>query len=193
RPFWQYFYPLLQHTFPDQMLAVAFDDLYAALNIVKPSYIRVDADELTYNLHIMLRFEIERDLLEDRVRLQELPQLWRDKMKSYLGVVPPTDREGVLQDVHWSIGAIGYFPTYTLGNLYAVQFFNQARRALPDLPDRIARGDLLSLKAWLNKHIHRWGRLYTADELVRRVTGEPLTPDHFLAYLEHKYGELYKL
>src|SRR5438552_17325564 len=104
-----------------------------------------------------------------------------------------SDREGVLQDVHWSIGAIGYFPTYTLGNLYAVQFFNQARRALPDLPDRIARGDLLSLKAWLNKHIHRWGRLYTADELVRRVTGEPLTPDHFLAYLEHKYGEIYKL
>jgi len=153
----------------------------------------VDADELTYNLHIMLRFEIERDLLEDRLRLEELPQLWRDKMKTYLGIVPPTDREGVLQDVHWSLGAIGYFPTYTLGNLYAVQFFNQARRDLPDLSDRIARGDLLSLKVWLNERIHRWGRLYTADELVRRVTGEPLTPDHFLTYLEHKYGELYKL
>jgi len=114
-------------------------------------------------------------------------------MKGYLGIVPPTDREGVLQDVHWSLGAIGYFPTYTLGNLYSVQFFNQARRDIPDLPDRIARGDLLSLKAWLNERIHRWGRLYTADELVRRLTGEPLTPDHFLTYLENKYGELYKL
>src|SRR3989449_6934862 len=132
----------------------------------------------------MLRFEIERDLLEDRVRVEELPQLWRDKMKSCLGVVPPTDREGVLQDVHWSIGAIGYFPTYTLGNLYAVQFFNQARRALPDLPDRIARGDLLSLKAWLNKHIHRRGRLYTADALEGRVPGGPLSPARFLDYLE---------
>ena len=193
RPFWQHFYPLLQHTFPDQLRPVALDDFHASLNIVKPSFIRVDADELTYNLHIMLRFEIERDLLEDRVRVEELPQLWRDKMKSYLGIVPPTDREGVLQDVHWSLGAIGYFPTYTLGNLYSVQFFNQARRDIPDLPDRIARGDLLSLKAWLNERIHRWGRLYTADELVRRLTGEPLSPVHFLTYLENKYGELYKL
>src|SRR5207244_8845911 len=175
------------------MLAVPFDDLYAVPNLVKPSYLRVDSDELNYHLHIMLPFEIERDPLEDRGRLQELPQLWRDKMKSYLGIVPPTDREGVLQDVHWSLGAIGYFPTYTLGNLYSVQFFNQARRDIPDLSDRIARGDLLSLKTWLNERIHKWGRLYTADELVRRVTGEPLTPDHFLTYLGNKYGEPYKL
>src|SRR5205823_9444132 len=117
RPFWSFAFPRLQRSFPEQLGDLNAESYYRAVNRVRPSYIRVDADELTYNLHIMLRFEIERDLLEDRLRLEELPQLWRDKMKTYLGIVPPTDREGVLQDVHWSLGAIGYFPTYTLGNL----------------------------------------------------------------------------
>jgi carboxypeptidase Taq len=153
----------------------------------------VDADELTYNLHIMLRFEIERDMLEDRVAIEDLPQLWRDKMEAFLGVSPETDREGVLQDVHWSLGAIGYFPTYTLGNLYSVQFFNQAVRDTPDLIDRIAEGNLQPLKTWLNEKIHRWGRTYTAEALVKRVTGEPLNPDHFTSYLERKYAEIYQL
>ena len=193
RPFWQHFYPLLRRTFPAQMQDVTLDALYTALNRVFPSFIRVDADELTYNLHILLRFEIERDLMEDRVRAEELPALWRDKMQAYLGIVPPTDREGVLQDVHWSIGAIGYFPTYTLGNLYAAQFFDQAKREMPDLIEHIAAGDLIPLKQWLNDKIHRWGRLYTADELVRRVTGEPLTLAHFMSYVEDKYAEIYQL
>lgn len=193
RPFWQHFYPLLQDAFPEPFRNISLDAFYAAVNTVKPSFIRVDADELTYNLRIMLRFEIERDLMEGRVQVEDLPQLWRDKMHAYLGVVPETDREGVLQDVHWALGAIGYFPTYTLGNLYAVQFFNQARRDLPDLLDRIAAGDLAPLKAWLNERVHRWGRTFTADQLVRRVTGEPLNPDHFLTYLENKFAEIYKL
>jgi carboxypeptidase Taq len=193
RPFWRHFYPVLQDTFPEQLRSVPLSEFYAALNTVKPSFIRVDADELTYNLHIMLRFEIERDMLEDRVKIEDLPQLWRDKMQAFLGVSPKTDREGVLQDVHWSLGAIGYFPTYTLGNLYSVQFFNQAVRDTPDLLDRIAEGNLRPLKTWLNERIHRWGRTYTAEALVKRVTGEPLNPIHFTSYLERKYSEIYRL
>lgn len=193
RPFWRYFYPLLQNTFPEQLRDVRPDSFYAAVNRVEPSLIRTEADELTYNLHIMVRFEIELDIMEDRAHVEDLPQLWRDKMRGYLGITPPTDREGVLQDVHWSLGAIGYFPTYTLGNLYAAQFYNQAGHDIPGLQDRIAEGDLLPLKSWLAERIHRWGRTYQADELARHVTGEPLNPDHFVSYLERKYGELYQL
>lgn len=193
RPFWRHFYPLLQNAFPEQLRDVRPDSFYAAVNRVEPSFIRTEADELTYNLHIMVRFEIELDLMEDRAHVEDLPQLWRDKMRSYLGIEPPTDREGVLQDVHWSLGAVGYFPTYTLGNLYAAQFYSQAERDIPGLQARIAAGDLLPLKSWLAEHIHRWGRTYQADELARRVTGEPLNPDHFVSYLERKYGEIYQL
>lgn len=193
RPFWRHFYPLLQNSFPEQLRDVPLEAFYAAVNAVAPSFIRTEADELTYNLHIMVRFEIELDLMEDRTRVEDLPQIWRDKMRSYLGIVPPTDRDGVLQDVHWSLGAVGYFPTYTLGNLYATQLFNQATRDIPDLLARIEDGNLLPLKSWLNERIHRWGRAYTADELARQVTGEPLNPDHFTSYLERKYGEIYKL
>ncbi len=191
--FWEHFYPLLQKTFPDQFSGVPLKTFYGAVNLVKPSFIRVDADEVTYNLHILLRFEIERDVMENRVQPEDLPEIWRDKMKAYLGIVPATDREGVLQDVHWSLGAIGYFPTYTLGNLYSVQFFNCAKEDVPDMPKLIAAGNLTPVKTWLNEHIHRWGRTFTANSLVARVTGKPLSLDPFMAYLEAKYGDLYHL
>lgn len=193
RPFWRGFYPLLQQTFPEQLSKVSLDRFYAAINKVQPSLIRVEADELTYNLHIMLRFEIEQDMIEGRIRVEDLPEVWREKMKTYLDVIPPTDAEGVLQDIHWSMGAIGYFPTYTLGNLYSVQFFNQANQELPGLEQDIKAGQLTALRHWLGQKIHQWGRMFTADHLIQRVTGRSLTPDPWLTYVEQKYGELYQL
>lgn len=193
RPFWHCFYPLLQQVFPDQLGGLAFELFYAAINRVQPSLIRVEADELTYNLHIMVRFEIELDLIEGRTRVEDLPAIWREKMKRFLGIVPERDADGVLQDVHWSLGAIGYFPTYTLGNLYAVQFYEQAKLEVPDLEGEIAAGRLTVLTRWLNQKIHRWGRMFSADHLVQRITGKPLSPEPFLNYLEKKFGEVYRL
>ncbi len=193
RPFWRFFYPVLQHTFPDQLHGVAMEQFYAAINRVHPSLIRVEADELTYNLHIMLRFEIEQDLIEGKTHPEDLPAIWNRKMEEYLGIAPPTDAEGVLQDVHWSFGAFGYFPTYTLGNLYSVQFFEQAMRELPNLEVEIAAGQLLGLRRWLEQKIHRWGRMFTPAHLAERVTGSTINPEPFLQYVEKKYGELYQL
>ncbi len=193
RAFWQFFYPILQQTFHHQLRGIDLDHFYAAINCVKPSLIRVEADELTYNLHIMLRFEIEQDLIEGRLQPEELPGVWNQKMQEYLGITPAHDGEGVLQDVHWSFGAFGYFPTYTLGNLYSVQFFEQAKLEIPHLDDEIAAGQLTVLRRWLEQKIHRWGRMFTPDHLAQRVTGKSIDPEPFLTYLEKKYGELYKL
>ena len=193
RAFWRFFYPMLQQTFHHQLRGLDEEQFYAAINRVKPSLIRVEADELTYNLHIMLRFEIEQDLVEGRTRPEDLPGIWNQKMKDYLGIVPSNDAEGVLQDVHWSFGAFGYFPTYTLGNLYAVQFYEQAKLEIPHLEDEIAAGQLMVLQRWLGQKIHRWGRMFTPDHLAQRVTGKSLDPEPFLSYVERKYGELYKL
>jgi carboxypeptidase Taq len=193
RPFWRFFYPMLQQTFHHQLRALDGEQFYAAINRVKPSLIRVEADELTYNLHIMLRFEIEQDLIEGKTRPEDLPRIWNQKMEEYLGIVPSNDAEGVLQDVHWSFGAFGYFPTYTLGNLYSVQFYEQAKLEIPHLEDEIAAGQLMVLQRWLGQKIHRWGRMFTPDHLSRRVTGKSLDPEPFLSYVEKKYGELYKL
>jgi carboxypeptidase Taq len=172
---------------------VPLERFYAAINRVKPSLIRVEADELTYNLHIMVRFEIEMDLIEGRSRVEDLPDLWRESMQSYLGIAPDRDADGVLQDVHWSLGAFGYFPTYTVGNLFAVQFYEQARRDIAKREKEIEQGHLTMLTNWLREKIHRWGRQFTADQLARRVTGQPLTPEPFLSYLEAKFGALYRL
>jgi carboxypeptidase Taq len=179
--------------FPEQLGSIEMEQFYAAINRAKPSLIRVEADELTYNLHIMLRFEIEQDLIEGRIQVEDLPALWNRKMQDYLGIAPETDADGVLQDVHWSLGSFGYFPTYTLGNLYAVQFYDQARLEIPDLDVQIESGQLIGLRRWLEQKIHRWGRMFTPDHLVQRVTGKSLSPEPFLTYLERKYGELYKL
>ncbi|MGD9852549.1 MAG: carboxypeptidase M32 [Nitrospirales bacterium] len=193
RAFWQYFYPKLQDLFPDQLGSVQEADFYLAINQVTPSLIRVEADELTYNLHIMVRFEIELDVIEGRLAVEDLPEAWNAKMKDYLGIVPTSDAEGVLQDVHWSFGAFGYFPTYTLGNLYAAMFYRQAKTDLPDLETNIAKGNLLPLKDWVTDRVHRWGRQYTSAELIQRVTGSALTPAPFLEQLTEKFSNLYQL
>ena len=191
KAFWTHFFPLLQHYFPSQLGTVSLDAFHAALNRVKPSLIRVEADEVTYNLHIMVRFDVELALIEKRVHVKDLPGLWREKMREYLGIVPERDAEGVLQDVHWSLGALGYFPTYTLGNLYASMFFQQARQDVPALETEIQRGHLLSLKTWLNHHIHQYGRHYSSAELLHRITGRTLSVEPFLSYLRTKIGEIY--
>lgn len=191
KAFWTHFFPLLQQHFPAQLGAVSPDTFHAALNRVKPSLIRVEADEVTYNLHIMVRFEIELALIQKQVAVKDLPGLWREKMQKYLEIAPERDADGVLQDVHWSLGALGYFPTYTLGNLYASMFFQQACRDIPALETEIQRGNLLPLKNWLNYNIHQCGRQYSAADLLHRVTGRTLNVEPFLSYLRTKIGDVY--
>ena len=192
-PFWQHYTPLLREYHGAKLDGVSAEDIYRAINVVEPSFIRVEADEATYNMHIILRFEIEQDLIEGKTQPDDLPAIWNRKMEDYLGIVPRSDAEGVLQDVHWSFGAFGYFPTYTLGNLYSVQFFEQATREIPHLEDEIAAGQLLVLRRWLEQKIHRWGRMFTPAHLAERITGSTISPDPFLHYVEKKYGELYQL
>ena len=191
KAFWTHFFPLLQQHFPAQFGAVSLDDLYAALNTVHPSLIRVEADEVTYNLHIMMRFDIELALMEKRIEVEDLPTLWREKMQDYLGIVPEQDADGVLQDVHWSLGTFGYFPTYALGNLYAAMFCRQAYQDIPTLDTDIQQGHLRSLRAWLNQNIHQHGRRYSSAELLHRITGQTLSVEPFLAYLGGKIGDIY--
>lgn len=191
KAFWTHFFPLLQQHFPPQLGAVSLETFHAALNRVKPSLIRVEADEVTYNLHIMVRFEIELALIEKQVAVKDLPGLWREKMQEYLGIAPERDADGVLQDVHWSLGALGYFPTYTLGNLYAAMFFEQACQDVTSLKLDIQRGHLLPLKDWLNHNIHQCGRQYSSADLLNRVTGRELSVDPFLSYLRTKIGDVY--
>ncbi|HEX5036173.1 MAG TPA: carboxypeptidase M32 [bacterium] len=186
--FWKFLFPRVRRLFPDALAGVSLKDFYWAINAVRPSLIRVEADEATYNLHIIVRYELEKALFADAVSVKDLPALWNAKMKEYLGVVPRNDAEGVLQDIHWSSGSFGYFPTYLLGNLYAAQWMAALRRDFPDLDRRLARGDLLTAKKWLNEKIHRHGRRYTASELCRRVSGEILNPEYFGKYLQAKYG-----
>jgi carboxypeptidase Taq len=192
-PFWRHFFPLAQRLFPAALANVSLAQFYFAINDVRPSLIRVEADEATYNLHIVIRFELEQSLINDRFPVGELPYAWRSKYREYLAIEPPDDAEGVLQDVHWSAGLYGYFPTYSLGNLYAAQFFAQANVELGGLEQAFAQGDFGGLLAWLREKIHRHGQCYTATELVQRVTGQPLSHGPLLAYLRRKYGELYGL
>lgn len=193
RAFWQHFFPLTQQMFPKTLADVSLDDFHFAVNAVKPGFIRVDADEVTYNLHVMLRFEIEQAIINENLSVDEIPARWNTLFKEYLGRDVPNDRLGVLQDVHWSFGAMGYFPTYALGNLYGAQFFAQARKDIPDLDARFAAGDFAPMLNWLRTHIHQHGQRYRAAELVKVVTGEPLSYKPLMAYLRAKYGSLYKL
>ena len=193
KAFWTHYLPKLRALFPQQLSAVDLDAFYAAVNQVGPSLIRVEADEVTYNLHILLRFELECDLIEGRVAVAELPAAWNERMEQYLGIRPPDDAHGVLQDTHWSCGLLGYFPTYALGNLYAAQFFHQAHQDLPDLEAQIAQGAFGPLKTWLNEKIHARGARVTASELVKEVTGAALRTDCFIDYLQEKFGALYGL
>ncbi|GAB4448137.1 MAG: carboxypeptidase M32 [Anaerolineae bacterium] len=194
RPFWQFYYPQLQAFFPRQLGAVSLEQFYRAINKVEPSLIRVEADEVTYNLHIFLRFELEQDLLTGRLAVADLPAAWNAKMEAYLGLTPPDDGVGVLQDVHWSGGSMGYFPTYTLGNVLSLQFYSQTLADIPDLPEQYARGEFGALHAWFAEKIHRHGRKYTTTELIRRVTGDDgIKAGPYLAYIKQKYSEIYGL
>ena len=193
RPFWTYFHPMAQRRFPAALGEVAFDEFYFAVNDVRPSLIRVEADEVTYNLHILVRFELERALLDDDLQPADLPDAWNEKYRQYLGITPPDDRSGVLQDVHWSAGLVGYFPTYSLGNLYAAQLFAQARVELGDLDDGLAQGDFRPLRDWLREKVHRHGQRWSAAELVERATGRPLTAGPLVEHLRAKLSPLYGL
>ncbi len=193
RGFCTHYLETFRSVFPENFKDVTVDALYAAINVSEPSFIRVEADEVTYPMHVILRYEIETGLFDGSIAVEDLPQIWNDKMLNYLGVQPPTDTQGVLQDVHWSGGMFGYFPSYTLGALYACQFYNTMIRELPDTEKNIAAGNFAPIKNWLNKKIHRQGKLYTPAELVKRVTGEPLNPGNFIDYLQIKYRALYQL
>jgi len=188
--FWRHFYPLTQNTFPT-LAEVGLKDFYRAVNAVQPGLIRTEADEVTYNLHIMIRFDLERDLVNGRLEVEDLPGSWEEGMQKYLGLTPPDYRRGVMQDVHWAAGLFGYFPTYTLGNLYAAQFFAQAQEELGNLDEQMAGGDFAPLLAWLRNNIHRHGSRFRPRQLVAQVTGQELQAGYFLNYLETKFGGLY--
>jgi len=194
RGFWEHYFPKLQQSFPEQFADVTLDTFYRAINKVERSLIRTDADEVTYNLHIMLRFALELDMLEGRLRIKDLPEAWRAGMKSDLGVTPPDDRDGCLQDVHWYGGGIGgAFQSYTIGNILAAQFYGAAVKAHPEIPREIASGTFAALHGWLVDNVYQHGRKYRPDELVQRATGSSMRMEPYVAYLRGKYGELYRL
>jgi carboxypeptidase Taq len=193
RAFWDGMYPAAQQAFPAALGQTSLDAFYFAINDVRPSLIRVEADEATYNLHILIRFELEQALLADDVRVADLPAAWNDRYQQYLGIRPASDADGVLQDVHWSAGLVGYFPTYSLGNLYASQFFAQAENDLGALGPQFARGEFAPLRNWLGERIHRHGQCYSAAELVQKITGKPLSHDPLIAHLREKLAPLYGL
>jgi carboxypeptidase Taq len=190
KPFWEWLLPHAASLSP-QLAGITVDEAYRAMNRVEPGLIRVESDEATYNLHIMMRFDLERALLTGELRVPDLPGEWNRRMRDDLGVEVPDDRRGVLQDVHWSTGSIGYFPTYTLGNLYAAQFWATIRNELPEMDARIAAGEFTGLLDWLRDRVHRHGRRYTATELCARVTGEPLSAAPFIRYMEQKLESVY--
>jgi carboxypeptidase Taq len=194
RGFWRYFYPELQATFPAQLSGVELETFYRAVNSVSRSLVRVEADEVTYNLHIMLRFELENALLEGKLAVKDLRDAWNAKMESYLGITPPDDgKHGVLQDVHWSACLVGYFPTYSLGNFLAAQYWDKAVSDVPSIPADIARGEFSTLLNWLRENIHQYGRIYWPPELTARITGESIQVQSFLKYLKAKFTDIYGL
>jgi carboxypeptidase Taq len=193
RGFWNWAFPQLKALFPEPLANSDVESFYRAINIVKPSFIRVEADEATYNLHIMLRFELEMDMVAGKVKVADLPEEWNQRFEAYLGIEPPSDALGVLQDVHWSSGLMGYFATYALGNLLAAQYYRKAVEERPSIPDDIASGKFDTLLTWLNENIHVHGRKFTTDELTRRITGEGIQSRYYMEYLEKKYGEIYGL
>jgi carboxypeptidase Taq len=191
RPFWEHFFPRARQTFFESLGDVSLDSFYFAVNDVRPSFIRVEADEATYNLHIILRFQLEQALVSGDLPASDLPMAWKEKFQEFFHLTPGDDAEGCLQDIHWGAGLFGYFPTYTLGNLYAAQFMEAARRELGDLDEPFRRGEFTPLKEWLAAKIHRHGQRYPAAELCRRVTGQPLSPEPLMRHLHAKFAPLY--
>ncbi len=193
KPFCVRYLPLLAKTFPNNFTDVTTDKFYEAVNVSQPSLIRVEADEVTYPMHVILRYELEKGLFDESIQVEDLPELWNAKMVEYLGVMPPTDTLGVLQDTHWSGGAFGYFPSYTLGAIYASQFYQALKLDIPDVDKQVEEGNLALIKDWLGSKIHQQGRILSVSALVRKVTGENLNPDCFIQYLKNKYSQIYRL
>jgi carboxypeptidase Taq len=192
-PFWEFFYPKLKSVFPSQLDGVGLKSFYRAINKVQPSFIRVNADEATYNLHIMLRLELEIAMVEGRLEIKDLPDAWNTRMKEYLGITPRDDAQGVLQDIHWSSGMIGYFSTYALGNLISAQLWQKISNDIPGLDDQFRKGKFDELLAWLRTNVHRHGRKYNPQDLVQKVTGSTITSEPYVRYLTQKYSEIYGL
>ena len=190
RPFWNHFYPQVQAAFPDTLGDVEQEAFYRAINRVKPSYIRVDADEATYNLHVILRFELEQELIDGTIALKDLPEAWNSRFEQYLGVPIPSDTVGVLQDVHWSGGSFGYFPTYSLGNIVSVQIWDKAQAAMPDLAAQFEAGEFGDLHTWLRSNLYALGRKFTPQETLQRVVGGPIDAKPYIRYLKEKLGAL---
>jgi len=193
RSFWIHFFDPAKAAFPEALSDVDVDTFYTAINDVRPSFIRVEADEVTYNLHIMLRFELEQPLMAGDLQPADLPSVWNETFTRFFGITPSDDSEGCMQDIHWSAGLIGYFPTYALGNMYASQFFNAATEELGDLNEMFARGEFPPLKEWLNKNIHQHGQRFRANRLVQEVTGQALSPLPLIEHLKAKFGAIYQL
>jgi carboxypeptidase Taq len=188
RPFWTLFYPRAQAAFPEQLRAVELEDFLSAINRVKPSLIRIKADEVTYGMHIILRFELEQDIINNRIELRDLPQIWNERMHEYLGVEVPNDAQGVLQDTHWASGLMGYFSTYLLGTVMSVQIWQKVLEDIPALEEEIERGEFASLRDWLGEHVHSLGRKFSPQETLKKATGSTIDPKPYLAYLRSKYG-----
>ncbi|AXN37293.1 carboxypeptidase M32 [Peribacillus butanolivorans] len=191
--FWKNKYPLLKEYAPDQFADVKLDDFYRGINESKPSFIRIEADELTYPLHIMIRYELEKALFNGELEVKDLPEVWNKKYKEYLGIVPEDDAMGVLQDVHWSDGSFGYFPSYALGYMYAAQIKQAMLKDLPDFDDLLASGDIAPIRTWLNEKIHKYGKTKKPLEILKETTGEGLNVQYLIDYLESKYKEVYKI
>jgi len=191
--FWKYFFPIFKENDSKQFSGIDLDIWYKYVNQVAPSFIRVEADELTYGLHVILRFELEVSLFDEEISVKELPSFWNEKMNEMLGIIPPSDKEGVLQDMHWSSGSFGYFPTYLIGTVYASQFFKKLSEENPNIFYEIEKGEYKNILFWLRDNIHRLGRLMTSDEIVKKVCGEGLNSKVFVNYLKNKYYNLYEV
>lgn len=190
--FWEFFFPRLQQCFSQQLGGVTLKEFYKGINQVKPSFVRTEADEITYHFHVLIRYEIEKALIEGSLDVKDIRTTWNDMYFKYLGIRPDSDKTGVLQDVHWSHGMFGYFPTYSLGSFYAAQFFEQATKDVTGLKDQLRSGDMSQLLHWLREHIHQFGRRYTSEELCKRITGKGLDFSAFMHYAEQKYSEVYE-
>jgi carboxypeptidase Taq len=193
KEYWKFIFPILQQKFPKQFKKISINKFFKGINTVRPNLIRTEADELHYHMHVLIRYEIEKLIMENQVQAEGLKELWNDKYEEYLGVRPADDLTGILQDIHWSHGSIGYFPTYSLGSFYAAQFFNAAENAIPKLTSQLNKGKTEKLLNWLRENIHSQGRKYNAEELCEKVTGERLNTDYFLNYATNKYSEVYDL
>jgi carboxypeptidase Taq len=189
--FWEAMFPVLRTYFPGALSLVGLEDFYRAINLVEPSLIRVEADEVSYSLHVILRFDLERELFNGTLSPADLPEAWNKKMKEYLGIEPESDSTGMLQDVHWSMGAFGYFPSYALGNLYGLQFWEKLKSDLPRAEALIAEGNFAPIRSWLREKIYFFGRRPEPQNLLKSVTGKDLSAEPFLAYIESKYSGLY--